>query len=124
MRDAENDATSYNFTQVSVFIRPTFLDYLRSGWQISLVGAIDYTASNGNPSNPSSLHFQGNRPNQYEVALSNVGSILEPYDNDRSFPVFGFGGIPRHMNINSVSHCFSLNGNPENPNIVGVEGIV
>ena len=88
------------------------------------MGAIDYTASNGNPSTPSSLHYQGNKPNQYEVALLNVGSILEPYDNDRSFPVFGFGGIPRHMGNNSVSHCFALNGDASNPNIIGVEGIV
>ena len=84
------------------------------------MGAIDYTASNGNPSNPSSLHYQGGRPNQYETALSNVGAILEPYDNDRSFPVFGFGGIPRHMGNNAVSHCFALNGDASNPNIVGI----
>ena len=32
------------------FIRPSFLDYMRAGWQISVVTAIDYTASNGNPS--------------------------------------------------------------------------
>jgi Copine len=35
--------------------------------------------------------------NQYESALTNVGLVVEPYDSDRSFPVFGFGGIPRHM---------------------------
>ena len=88
------------------------------------MGAIDYTASNGNPKNPNSLHYQGNTPNQYEIAISNVGAILEPYDNDRSFPVFGFGGIPRHMGNNAVSHCFALNGDASNPNIVGIEGIV
>lgn len=27
---------------------PTFVDYLRGGWQINLSVAIDYTASNGN----------------------------------------------------------------------------
>jgi len=35
--------------------------------------------------------------NQYEAAIFNVGNVLEPYDNDRTFPVYGFGGIPRHM---------------------------
>jgi copine 5/8/9 len=39
--------------------RMSFVDYLRSGWAVSLVVAIDYTASNGNPSEPSSLHFLG-----------------------------------------------------------------
>ena len=42
-----------------VRIRPGFLDYLRSGWQISLVAAIDYTGSNGVPTMPNSLHYMG-----------------------------------------------------------------
>ena len=54
----------------------------------------------------------------------NVGSIVEPYDYDKMFPVFGFGGIPRHMNNNNVSHCFAMNGNAANPNIAGVQGIL
>lgn len=32
--------------------KPTFVDYLRAGWQVSLTCAVDYTASNGEPSNP------------------------------------------------------------------------
>lgn len=39
------------------------------------------------------------------------------------FNTFGFGGIPRHMGLNSVSHCFPLNGNTSDPRIQGVEGI-
>lgn len=35
--------------QFSCYERPTFIDYLRSGWAVSLVAAIDYTASNGEP---------------------------------------------------------------------------
>ena len=35
------------------------------------------------------------------------------------FPVFGFGGIPRHIGINGVSHCFAINGNPNDPEIKG-----
>ena len=62
--------------------------------------------------------------NQYEAALLNVGSIVEPYDLDKAFPVFGFGGIPRHMGINGVSHCFAVNGNPGNPEIFGIQNIV
>ena len=58
------------------------------------------------------------------MAISNVGQVIEPYDFDRSFPVFGFGGIPRHLGINSVSHCFAVNGNAQDPSIVGIEGIV
>ena len=39
-----------------VYNRPTFMEYLRSGWQISLFVGIDYTMSNGLTSNRFSLH--------------------------------------------------------------------
>jgi hypothetical protein len=104
-------------------VLPTFVDYLRSGWSISFVCAIDYTGSNGVPSSPSSLHYLGPN-NQYENAINWVGQIVEPYDSDRSFPVFGFGGIPRHMGIGTTSHCFALNGNPASPEIIGVQNII
>jgi hypothetical protein len=49
---------------------------------------------------------------------------LECYDADHSFPVYGFGGEPRFMGQFSVNHCFPLNGNYENPEVVGTEGIL
>ena len=106
-----------------VYEKPSFVDYLRSGWAVSLVAAIDYTASNGDPNSRDSLHAM-NSNNQYESALFNVGQVVAPYDSDLMFPVFGFGGVPRHCGINDVSHCFALNGNPSNPSIYGIENIV
>lgn len=38
---------------------PNFVDYLRSGWGISLHVAIDFTGSNGDPQKPESLHYIG-----------------------------------------------------------------
>jgi hypothetical protein len=38
--------------------RHSFLDYIFGGCNISLFVAIDYTASNGTVSQPSSLHYQ------------------------------------------------------------------
>ena len=98
---------------------PQFIDYLRGGWQISFVVAIDYTASNGDSSSSSSLHYRGSGENQYEKAIKKVGNIIEPYDLDKSFPVFGFGGIPKHMGEKNVSHCFPLNGNMACPEVAG-----
>lgn len=94
---------------------------MRSGWGLSLANAIDYTASNGEPSSADSLHFMGPN-NQYEKALWSVGQVVEPYDADRSFPVYGFGGIPRNMPAyaQSVNHCFAVNGNPANPDVIGI----
>jgi len=85
--------------------------------------AIDYTGSNGLYTEPSSLHFMGPK-NQYEAAIQNVGGILESYDYDKSFPVYGFGGIPLHMQQTTANHCFAVNGNPSNPSINYVYGIL
>ena len=49
---------------------------------------------------------------------------MQPYDADQSFPVFGFGGVPTYMGASTVSHCFALNGNPMNPEVVGIDNIV
>lgn len=38
---------------------PSFLDYLRGGWFISMNVAIDYTGSNRAYTLPNSLHFMG-----------------------------------------------------------------
>lgn len=54
--------------QIKLVEKPSFLDYLRSGWQINLHVAIDFTASNGESSLPTSLHYLGGF-NQYESAI-------------------------------------------------------
>ena len=47
--------------------------------------------SNGDPSNPKSLHYIGeNGMNQYEQAIRAVGNVLAPYDSDNQYPVWGF----------------------------------
>jgi hypothetical protein len=109
--------------QFKIIEKPTFFEYLQSGWGISLSAAIDYTGSNGDYSQPTSLHYLGGY-NQYEHAIRSVGAILESYDSDKSFPVYGFGGVPRYMGVNHVSHCFPLNGIMKNPEIKGIEGIL
>lgn len=102
------DAGSLEFTQFLIIEKPSMIEYLRSGWMISMSVAIDFTASNGELSDPSSLHYinlmDPTKMNQYEQAIFNVGTILEPYDFDRRFPVFGFGAIPKFMGISSISH--------------------
>jgi hypothetical protein len=101
---------------INVIEVPNFVDYLRSGWGISLMVAIDFTGSNGEINDPKSLHYM-NAFNQYEQAIQAVGAILEPYDTDKMFPVYGFGGIPRFMGEVNVNHCFPLNGNYGNPEV-------
>lgn len=85
------------FNDFRVIENANFVDYLRSGWQLSLSVAIDFTASNGQVSDPTSLHKIGD-DNEYGQAIKQVGDVLEPYDQFKNFPSFGFGGIPRFMN--------------------------
>ena len=100
------------------------MEYLRSGWLCKLSTSIDFTASNGEPREPNSLHQinTDGRLNNYEEAILAVGKVLENYDYNQMFPVFGFGGIPRFTGATKVSHCFNLNGQPS-PEVYGIEGI-
>ena len=97
--------------------------------QINLEIAIDYTMSNKDPKDPTSLHyFDLNELNDYELAMKYCGDILAPYDADQLFPVYGFGGIPQVLNgepniKNEVSHCFNINFE-KNAEIQGMEGVL
>uniref|UniRef100_A0A8C2CFT5 Copine VIII n=1 Tax=Cyprinus carpio TaxID=7962 RepID=A0A8C2CFT5_CYPCA len=91
--------------------------------QINFTVAIDFTASNGNPSQPTSLHYMSPyHLNAYALALRAVGEIIQDYDSDKLFPALGFGAkLPPDGRI---SHEFPLNGNPENPYCSGIEGVL
>ncbi|XP_043572671.1 copine-5-like isoform X2 [Chiloscyllium plagiosum] len=101
----------------------TFLDYIKGGTQINFTVAIDFTASNGNPSQSTSLHYMNPyQMNAYAMALKAVGEIIQDYDSDKMFPALGFGAkLPPD---GRVSHEFALNGNPDNPYCNGIEGIL
>merc|ERR1719206_415849 len=56
-----------NLRKSEVHLVPSFLDYIQGGTQVNFTLAVDFTASNGNPMDPNSLHYRGDpsRPNQY-----------------------------------------------------------
>uniref|UniRef100_A0A673JL32 Copine-2 n=1 Tax=Sinocyclocheilus rhinocerous TaxID=307959 RepID=A0A673JL32_9TELE len=102
---------------------------------------IDFTASNGNPREPSSLHYINPMgSNEYLSAIWAVGQIIQDYDTDKMFPALGFGAqlspdwkvrksllmcyCSFLLFIFQVSHEFAINFNPTNPFCSGVEGIV
>ena len=94
------------------------------GCEIGVQVAIDFTLSNGDPRHPSSLHYLNPQTsmNDYTEAIKAVMEILENYDADKQFPVYGFGGkVPGQ---NTVSHCFALNGNIYNPEVNGTKGVM
>ena len=108
--------------QFKLEMEPSFLDYVKGGTELCFSVAVDFTASNGNPAVPSSLHFRNPYdPNAYVQALMAVGQICQDYDTDKLFPAFGFGAkIPP---AGYASHEFALNG-LNDPNCFGVDGII
>uniref|UniRef100_A0A3Q1F802 Copine-3 n=1 Tax=Acanthochromis polyacanthus TaxID=80966 RepID=A0A3Q1F802_9TELE len=101
----------------------TFLDYIMGGCQINFTIAIDFTGSNGDPKSPQSLHYINPEGyNEYLTAIWAVGNVIQDYDSNQMFPVFGFGAqVPPTW---QVSHEFPVNFNPSNPFCPGIEGVV
>ena len=101
----------------------SFLDYLKGGMEINLIIGIDFTSSNQDPKLPNSLHnITSNTMNAYEKAIKSCGDIVGYYDYDQLFPVYGYGAIL--PNDTQVSHCFPINGNPQDPNINTIDGVI
>ena len=64
-------------------VTPTysFLDYIMGGCQINFTVGVDFTLSNKDPKDPTSLHhINPLQPNQYTMALTAVGSVCQDYD--------------------------------------------
>jgi len=111
-----------SFNRFDLTRQYSFMDYLVGGTQMNLIVAIDYTASNGDPRSPNSLHYlnPNGSLNQYAQVISSVGNILLSYDSDGRVPTYGFGA---KLPDGNVSHCFHVNGT-NNPEVVGVNGIL
>ncbi|CBI34303.3 unnamed protein product, partial [Vitis vinifera] len=101
----------------------SFIDYVSNGFEFNFMVAVDFTASNGNPRTPDSLHYidPSGRFNAYQQAIMEVGEVIQFYDSDRRFPAWGFGG--RTID-GTVSHCFNLNGSASSIEVEGVQGIM
>ncbi len=105
--------------QWGLYEKPTFANFLKHGLQLHLSVAIDFTASNGPPSDPRSLHYMGDEahPNEYIRAIRSVARVVGPYDPAQRFRAIGFGA-----NINgAVSHNFLLAGG--DGTVEGAEGV-
>jgi len=64
----------------------SFIDAMRMGMKLHIICAVDYTGSNGD------MHdINAGKMNPYQIALSAVGQVLEPYDHDKRFSFFGYG---------------------------------
>ncbi|GAB0491902.1 hypothetical protein MMPV_003157 [Pyropia vietnamensis] len=111
-----------HLSHVSSMTVPSFSAYLHGGLQLNFSVAIDFTASNGAPNDPASLHHDSDwAPSPYVAALRAVGAVLEAYNRSRRFAAMGFGAVL--PGSGRVSHNFVLGGGSD-PHVVGIDGIV
>jgi len=104
---------------------PTFLDHLAAGTEINLIVGIDFTNSNGSDfiGDDKSLHYiGGDTHNPYEQAIASVGKVLEDYDTDKKYPVYGFGAKIRKESggLLPTQHDFPLSDS----DVHGIDGIL
>ncbi|KAJ3433623.1 copine-8 [Anaeramoeba flamelloides] len=104
----------------------SLFSYLTTKLEIQLAFAVDFTASNGLPKFPNSLHYRDPpKLNQYETVIHTLGSALLPYQkNKNTIPALGFGGKINTTGKNINCQCFPLNGKPENPECEGIGGVL
>lgn len=105
-----------------VIAMPSLVDYLQGGLKLHFSVAIDMTASNGGPNDPTSLHFQDYYGNRYTRALGAIINVLDRYQTDKMFAAFGFGAeLPGNPGF--TSSCFPLSLG-QDPMCQGVNGIL
>ena len=100
------------YDKYNAYNKPSFVDYLTGGCELEMSIAIDFTASNGDPRRPGTLHYispHEQSMNDYEKAFTSVGSIMERYDTNKRFPVYGFGAKFGGL----IQHCFQVGNKVE-----------
>lgn len=64
---SNNVRGTMRLANIKRYVKSSFTDYLVAGLQLMLITCIDFTASNGSPKSPSSLHYiQANKKSTYE----------------------------------------------------------
>eukprot|EP00850_Spirogloea_muscicola_P007921 SM000041S15480 [mRNA] locus=s41:308659:313816:+ [translate_table: standard] len=107
----------------SLLPQPSFLDFIRAGWGLSLMIGVDFTVSNGTVSAPGTLHYvdpAGKRLNAYQEVMEEFSKVLLPYGTDGQIHAWGFGA---RLQDKKVSHCFRLGGDSRNVEVNGLDGL-
>lgn len=107
-------------------LQHSLLDFINGGCHLKLMIAIDFTASNGDIGEASSLHNTDDlMNNEYVEAINIMGGMLLHHCRDDKIPLFGFGAKIKHSACpDRVHHCFPLNGDIENSEVKGIQGVI
>ena len=109
------------FNNSKIYRHYTFIDYIKNGVTIKLTIGIDFTSSNKQPNDPTSLHYLGGEMNDYELAIRACGTIVAYYDYNQLFPVYGFGAVIK--GTNTANMCFNINFQ-KNPDIYTIDNVI
>ena len=96
--------------------------------------AVDYTSSNLQKDYKIDLHHinkNAERASPYQMAIRRIGNILQTYDSDKKYPLFGFGAWGRFKGNSSssdptTSHAFNVNTDmlyKLNEEVDGIDGL-
>lgn len=105
--NSERPGTRRGDLQVDVELKEgaSFFQWVSDGNTISCGVSVDFTASNGNPAAPRSLHY-ASPDNQYVQCLSKFVNSVLPFSNaEQRIFANGFGA---KVEGNKVNHCFPL----------------
>jgi len=105
----KTNSGTFKVKSFKIVTQKSFIQYIQqSQVKLNFTCAIDFTGSNGDPKLPGSLHYKNvtTMRNQYTDALAPIFMIVQDYDTDKIFPVYGFGA---KMANGQVSHHFPLN---------------
>lgn len=104
---------------------PAHVQYIRGGCRMRLICAVDFTLSNGRPTDPSSSHYGDLvRHSKYGDALHAVATILWAYmSGEYGLQAYGFGAIPPNSRETSFSFPLNLN-RPNDPRINDVDELM
>ena len=114
-----------NFKSISIERHPTFTEFIKGKMEITFMVGIDFTGSNGDFSDPTSLHYQSQlQDNAYQTAIKTIGHIIDAYDTDKNYPIYGFGAYFREKDgamTTKVEHAYPLADGEE---VHGVDGLL
>jgi len=118
------------FNRIEIKEDLSFSCFSLGGTEFAVDFAIDFTNSNGDPKEKTSLHYINPKfdplnfytMNDYQKAISAIGYVLEPYDSNKLMGVYGYGGC---FNKSDKPHfAYPLTNDPEKPNVLGTRGVL
>jgi len=129
-KSSYKNSGTMTFERIDIGEGFSFTTFPLHGTDIAVVFAIDFTSSNGTPHEEDSLHkivdladlSDFNTLNHYQKAITSIGKVLETYDSNKEFGVYGYGA--QFGDNPMMQFEYPLTGDDKNPNVEGIQGVL